>query len=879
MEIAAATAIAVSREYLKGSEQAPRSPETARRILQAAMDLYPESRRSLLLPMARVLQAAAETSGDLKRAESYLLEAYDSGYTRAALALGQFYGEDGPAEMRDAEMARNYLQLSALAADPDGLQEYAQVLVIDPDVPVKQKRTAVLGALLNMVALLKEGDCSVLNDIGFFYLRGVLVQQDVGTALKWLEAFAQTGHTRTANYLANLFVSNQVEQIDVSKSLQYLQQAADGGIASAQFGLGKAYVTGLSIEPDLALAEKYFLAASAQNLHAADEWLARIYSGEFGGEAYEAKAKIYFEKALQQPEKSKSLPVIYGGYLSEVGGKEDLLKALGILQQATNAGSVDAANEIAKIYLQLGGEDSKLLEKAMEYFRTAARSGNPDSASKLARMFSCGMGVPISVNLANEWLHQSAVLGGVNSIYITGLNLLASNDPAAQERGRIYIKQAAFKGNPSAIGYAVARWEKGIEGFEEQPQAAARLIAFVDNLKDPDLRMRAKLAILKNRFEVATTVEDKEAQIAALEPMLEEGGAEALLAKAEMLRNAGTAKAPDLAELYRMIAEMGDSRGQREFGKHLLADLTLDVSVGRGWLEKAAKAGDFKAKLALLDPGAEDALQVMASIATSGEVCTVDEMVSMARVYSTLPDPQAGTMARYWMSLATTIADQDGDDLYAIGSAFQDGVDGLDQRYRAEEYLRGALALGRTSVLRDLAEGHLKGFWRQSSPEKAKEYLTSLADLGDKEAGNKLLSEIADGTIHSDLKEVSDLLVFLGDEVNAPDKYLLKLARLNLEGRLGETDHQKVLEWLTVSARNGEPNSMYRLYQAHFFGNGTAKDVGLGLDWLQKSAEAGNAKAARDLAVAYKVGVPGLSPDPEKASFWEQQYNDLSDVD
>ncbi|WP_269582915.1 tetratricopeptide repeat protein [Roseibium sp. Sym1] len=877
--VEASAAIAISREYLRGSEQVPRSPETALRILEAAMETYPDRRRSFLLPLARTLQAAAETSEDLQRAEAYLLESYDSGYARAALALGQFYGEDGPAETRDAEMARHYLRLSALSADPDGLAEYAQVLVVDPNVPIEQKRTAVLGALLNMVAQLKEGDCSVLNDIGFLYLRGVLVERDVSTGLKWLEAYAQTGDPRTANYLADLFMSNQVEQIDVSKSLRYLQQAADGGIASAQFGLGKAYVTGVSLERDLVLAERYFQQASAQGLHAADEWLARIYSGEFGGEPDEAKAKSYFEKALKQPGRSDSLPVVYGGYLMEIGREGDLRYALRVLQHAADVGSVEAANEIAKIYLQLGREDTRLLEKALDYFRSSAKSGNPDSASKLARMFSCGMGVPISVNLANEWLHQAAVLGGVNSIYISGLNLLASSDETERERGRTYIKQAAFKGSPSAIGYAVARWEKGIEGFEEQVEAAKRLTDFVDNLKDPDQRIRAKIAILRNRFEVAETVEEKEAQILELEPLLETGGPEAYLAKAEMLRNAGTAKEAELAELYRTIAEMGDSRGQREFGKLLLSDLSLDVSVGRGWLEKAAADGDFKAKLALLDPGAADAMQSMAEISSSGEVCTVDEMVSVARVYSTLPDPQAGTMAKYWISLATKIADQDADDLYAIGSAFQDGVNGLDERYRAEEYLLSALALGRNSVLRDLAEGHLKDFWNDSSPEKAKEYLRKLADLGDKEAGNKLLSEIADGTIGSDIQEVSELLGFLGEDVRSPGKYLLKLARLNLDGGLGDTDNSKVIDWLVLAARAGEPNAMYRLYRAYFFGDGAPKDVELALDWLEKSAEAGNPKGARDLAVAYKVGVPGLAADPEKASYWEGQYKELEDLE
>ncbi len=879
LDVSAKEAISLSRIYLTGRGLPQRSPETALKILRIAFEQYPDQRISFLLPLARTLQDTASSHDELKEAESYLLEAYNSGYARAALALGEFYGDEGPAEMRNPALARQFMQLSALSGDTKGLVELAHFVLRDQASTEAQKRTAVTNALLGLIDEVKDGNCGALNTIGFLYLRGELVQKNISTALRWLEAYAETGDSKTANNLANLYRSNQVEQIDIEKSFTYLKQAADGGIAAAQFGLAKAYATGVSLERDTELAEKYLLMAEASGLPLADEWLARLYAGEFGGEPKPDLAKQYFERAMQAPERTKSLPLFYSDYLLESGAEKDLSTALTILKNAADNGSSDASNQVAKIYLALGKTNSQYFKDALEYFQISANSGDSDSASKIAKIYACGRGVPMAIGKANDWHHTAALLGNVNSLFVHGLSLLMSSDPADIERGRTYIKQAAFKGNAKAVGFALARWEKGVEGFEKSPATAERLEQFVAGIKDPEQRLETQLSVIRNRFELAETVEEKADQIARIDPLLVGNNIDAFLARAELLNHAGLAQETELRDLYTKVAEIGDRRGQRELGKLLLADLSLDATTGRAWLEKAAAAGDFKAKLALLDPGASDALGVMGDIAASGEFCTVDEMVSVARVYSTLPDPEAKTLARYWMSLAMASANRDADDLYVIGSAILDGVDGIEQRFRAEEFLMSALLLGRNSVLRDLAEGHLKGFWQESSPEKAKQFLQKLTDLGDKEAGNKLLSEIADGVIRSDQKEVSDLLVFLGDEVNAPDKYLLKLARLNLEGKLGETDPQKVLEWLTVSASNGEPNSMYRLYQAHFFGDGTTKDVGLGLDWLQKSAEAGNAKAARDLAVAYKVGVPGLSPDAEKASFWEQQFNDLSDVD
>lgn len=876
LKLSVKEAVALAVEYTSGSERVQRSPATALKILNAAELTYPAQRLTLQLPIARALQRSAVGSDTLKEAEQRLVDAYERGVIRAAFALGQFYGDGGPSEMHDLEKSRHYYEKSALSSDPDGLIEYARIITADQNSTEDFKRVVVTNALVGLIGQLKHGDCSALSRIGFLYLRGNIVDKEINTALKWLEAFAKTGDTKTALNLSQLYSSNQVDQIDIEKSMTYLLQAADGGVASAQFTMGKAYATGISVVADRAKAISYLEAAARQGIAEADEWLARLYAGEFGGEADTARAHTYFQKALQNEKIATEVSVTYGKFLARYGASEGQLdKTIAMLQKAADAGSVDATNTLGRIYLDLGNKDSKNYLKAMRYFTAAAKYGNSDAAAKLSEMFACGRGVPISISISNSWRQKAAMYGSVYSVLASGLNLLESSDPQQKAKGRNYLIQAAFKGNPDAIGFVVARWEKGVDGFETNPAAAARLMNFVEKNRDTNVRAAASIAVIRNRFDVASSEKEKSEQIDALASYIQKDDTSALVAESEMLDRAGKSNDQRQMEINKLLAEKGEPRGMRDYGRLLLANPDVDIAVGRSWLEKARDAGDLKARLLLIDPADINAAKDLADIASSGEICKIDDMVSIAQAYSSLPDPNAKGLAKYWLNLARSVVGRNGDDLYAIGAAYLAGVGGTEGIADAEDLYLRALELGRKSVLRDLAEGHLQRRWRDPSPEKAKAYLLELYELGDKEAANKFVQEVADGTITSDVRQVDEIASYLGRDLKSPGKVLLKLARMNSQGGLGVADPQTYIKWLTISAADGEPNSMYRLYQAYFFGTGVAKDVPLALRWLEKSAEGGRAQAMKEIAVAYRVGLEGFPKNAEKAEYWDKKLKEL----
>jgi TPR repeat protein len=868
-------ALSIVDEYTNGSSRLKQSPQTALKMLDVLSQQYPGSRNKLARPYARALIEGATGLDDLKKAETILVKAYSSGDIRAAFTLGQLYGSRGPSEMRDLTISKKYMQRAAAASDVDGQLAYARLLATDPATPPAELSTQVNNALVSIVTRIEKGDCTNMDNVGYLYMNGELVKKNVDVGLEWFERYAETGSSSAAEYLAAIYKSSQVDELNIQKSTQFLLQAADGGRPTASFSVGKLYATGVTLEKNREKAIAYLEAAYKGKVDAAGYWLARIYSGDFNFKPEPGKAKEMFAKLVSNPEGDAAIREAYGKFLGKYGAtNEEVDQAIGLLVKSANAGSGQAARDVGDIYYALAEKDITKYPLAEKYFRLAARFGEAHGASRLADMYSCGAGLPVSVIEANKWRLQAANLGSDRALWLTGIRGISTQDPKDQDKGRLFIRQASLRGSAEAIGYMISRLEKGVDGFAKDPDQAARLLKFVDQNPDPVFKHDAQIAVIGSRFDVATTPAETQAQFDAIEPFVRSGDGPAAIKKTEMLDQAGLSKSEDVGFLMKLAAESGDPRGMRGYGKFLLSDPKNDVSVGRGWVDKAAAAGDVKAKLQFVDVAAPNAMDDLDKIASSGKVCSVDHMVSIATKYVSVPDPAGAQQAKYWLENASAIVGQDSGDLFAIGAAYRDGVAGTPDRFRAEDYFMRSLALGRKSAARDLAEGHLTKMWTTPDPVKAKTYLISLMNEGDIAAGNKLIGEYADASIPATTGEVDDAVSKVGSQLRAPAKNMLKLARLNEAEKLGPKDEALAIKWLTISAEAGEPNSMFRVYNAYINGIGVERSIPKGIEWLQKAADAGNYKAAEGLAAAYETGF-GLEKDPVKSKYWKDKAKEL----
>ena len=394
-----------------------------------------------------------------------------------------------------------------------------------------------------------------------------------------------------------------------------------------------------------------------------------------------------------------------------------------------------------------------------------------------------------------------------------------------------------------------------------------KLLRYVEVNPDPVYRADADLELIEARLQLATDEAAIAAQYARLDQLIASGYAPASVAKADLLENAGNANPLDLAALYKVGAEAGDKRAMREYAE-LLAGDPASYQLAGEWLKKAADAGDLKARIALVDLASPTALEDLRAIGRSGLVCTVDERVSLARTISRLQTPDALSDAESWLQTSVQVAGINADDLYKIGDAYRDGVAGEQHVADAEGFFARSAEAGREDALRDIADGHMMGLWKDSTPEQARLSLAALVESGDPSAAPLMIKAIAAQQITASLEEVEQLLA--KSPASATGDTYMKLIRLDESGVFGAVHPDKQAIWLQQAADAGSTGAMMRLYRAYASGIGVSISAEIASQWLIKAAEGGDLRAAGELAAAYDVGF-GIAPDPVKAAYWRER--------
>ncbi|HWA20475.1 MAG TPA: hypothetical protein VG757_15935 [Devosia sp.] len=858
---------AIAGEYLRGSARVEKSSTTAMAMLDYLDERGTISRPRIDRLLGRNLASDPAASPEqLRQAESYLLDAFDGGLDRAAADLADLYGVDGPPSLRNPQKARQFYRIAAASGDADGQLAFARILAADPNATEPERAIATENAMLGMIQRVAAGDCRFMGTIGNMYLRGELVAQDYDAALAWLEQYAETGDARTQERLAQLMTSRFVEKVDYERAMDYFEAAALQGRAPSALTVGIAYATGAQRPQNLELAQKFLNIASAGNLSDAEPWLARLYRGEFGGTPQPVLARDHYEKALATTP-DPELETQFAQFLAETPEVLDPGRAAALLHHAAAGGSGQAAVLAAKLAYASAGGDLAKLKSAEAYYRLGVERGKPDAARQLAKISVCGVIGDIAPEAAAQWNERALYLGSTTALFEAAQVALSSTDPESQKRGKALMKQAAYAGLASAIAFSIAHFETGGDGYGLDLPEAQKLLRYIEVNPDPAYRAGAELELIKARLKLASDDAGIDAQYARLDQLIASGYAPASIAKADLLENAGNANPLDLAALYKVGAEAGDKRAMREYAE-LLADDPASAQLAPEWLKKAAAAGDLKAKIALVDLAAPTAFQDLTTIGKSGLVCSVDERVNLARTLSSLQTPDALGEAATWLETAIRVAGNDADDLYKIGDAYRDGIAGPQHVADAEDFFNRAAAAGRRDALRDIADGHMLGLWKDSTPEQARAALASLVKSGDPAAAPLMIKAIAAQQIAASLDEVEQLLA--KSPASASGDTYMKLIKLDESGAFGAAHPDKQAAWLQNAADAGNTGAMMRLYRAYASGIGVPVSAETASQWLTKAAESGDLRAAGELAAAYDVGF-GLAPDPVKAAYWRER--------
>ena len=93
----------------------------------------------------------------------------------------------------------------------------------------------------------------------------------------------------------------------------------------------------------------------------------------------------------------------------------------------------------------------------------------------------------------------------------------------------------------------------------------------------------------------------------------------------------------------------------------------------------------------------------------------------------------------------------------------------------------------------------------------------------------------------------------------------------------GPKDEVEAVKWYTRAAESGHAMSQYDLGFMLCLGEGAEKDVAKGLWWLEQAVANGDPYAARVLSDVHAKGMFGVTPDPERATYWNERAGDFKD--
>lgn len=138
----------------------------------------------------------------------------------------------------------------------------------------------------------EQGSIDAQQQLGYAYLNGNAVEQDLAESTKWFRRAAEQGHAPSQFCLAFAYVKGWGVEESMEAANFWYQKAADQGEPASQNNLGWSYETGSGIGKDLEKAvQLYRLSAEQGNGYACSN-LARLYeNGIHVGQSWEEAAR------------------------------------------------------------------------------------------------------------------------------------------------------------------------------------------------------------------------------------------------------------------------------------------------------------------------------------------------------------------------------------------------------------------------------------------------------------------------------------------------------------------------------------------------------------------------------------------------------------
>lgn len=250
----------------------------------------------------------------------------------------------------------------------------------------------------------REDHTRALNNLAYFYEKGIEVRQDYEEAMDLYAEAAAAGHVPAMTRLGFLNETGLGVGIDMSKAIDWYSQAVEADSTDAIGNLGSIYWSGRQgpdAGPDYEQALALFRQGAALGDARSQHHLGLAYRDGKGVQADPEQAVAYFRKAAGQglPMAANVLGAIY--LEGRLGLPQDRQKALELFRIASRDPAFAANLKETLFLLELEFGDREQVIADLEAAATEARDF--DSALLLNRIYAEGLGLPKDPEKAQRW--------------------------------------------------------------------------------------------------------------------------------------------------------------------------------------------------------------------------------------------------------------------------------------------------------------------------------------------------------------------------------------------------------------------------------------------------------------------------------------------
>lgn len=285
-----------------------------------------------------------------------------------------------------------------------------------------------------------QGYAEGIGLLGNYYKEGIVTQQDITQAIKYLEQAAAFNFVPSILDLGDIYYDKHS-----SKAVKWYKKAADLGSGKGMWGLGNWYYNGMDGGVDVWTAAGWYRKSAEAGF--ADGQCQFGYMCELGQGVTKSinDAFVWYKKAADQGYVVAQYNV-GNCYLSGWGVSVDKTMAIKYYRAAADQGYVDAQSQLAicledsnfkealnwckkavekghsvaqnnlGVWFFNGKNDIvKNYSEAFRLFRLSAEQGNAYGQYNLALCYENGYGCSKNIQLAKEWYKKSAEKGHKNS--------------------------------------------------------------------------------------------------------------------------------------------------------------------------------------------------------------------------------------------------------------------------------------------------------------------------------------------------------------------------------------------------------------------------------------------------------------------------------